>query len=632
MRQLILLMSFLLIANVGIAQSPSYDPQDPFSGSLSDFLTGNSEDDKNKSATDLLFEARLLLQDERPLDARTKLLLALQKEPKNIDAHILLASYYMGDVGHFRLALKYVKQAERLFNEANGPAPYQEIELQQQHANILYLLAQVRLNLDEYQESLKTLDLFSSYGYFSSWYPGTRAWVLMKLGRLDEAIQVARMGTLLGSEPGRTLNMLGILLSMKGERETSLDVLKKATAYELSLGKTGQPATPLNNSGEVYKEMFAEPQAETAWIKATSLPDGCEHVLPSLNLTLLYIDQLDLPAASKTIDSFESCVAQFPLKNGEEHRSLVQLARGRIALHRGQIDKAIKLLSDSLAGRQWFGKIGTDQEDLDAGARVSLAQALRAKINRLKLTPSESIKDSLYNFYQRSESSLMRWWLSRRARQILSDELNALEDLTIRHTDSLLEYPTLGEILAPMPLRILTRRVELEDENDSRRGADPFYLSYLAAGELEHGSSTKAETLITRAFNQSRPDKDDLLRLYLNLLRLQLLKEGSENYNKLALGVFTTLRPALRSSGLRLPVNGGSTLSQEAQSMLYDSGFLVLNNSESPYSISYRIEKNEHLLEFKSVAAAIGNISVRGGTLSIVCKNLADSISTIEDN
>lgn len=626
-----LLASALLLSNTVYGDNTPVDPEDPFASSFSDIFNIDSTEDAKKSPEDLLFEARVLLQDERPLDARTKLLLVLQKDPGNVEAHLLLGGYYMADVGHFRLALKYAKQALRLFTRQEGEPPYSAQEQQQQHASILYLLAQVRLNLDDYQGALTTLDTFNSFGYYSSWYPGTRAWVLMKLGRLDEAIQVARMGTLLGSEPGRTLNMLGILLSMKGENETALDVLRKATAYELSLGKSGQPATPLNNSGEVYNEIFAEDQAESSWTKATGMPDGCEHVLPSLNLATLYIDQLNLTAAARTISNFESCVAQFPLRNGEEHRSLVHLIRGRIALHRGLTEKAIEHFTASLSGRQWFGKIGTDQEDLDAGARISLAQALRAQNNRLSLTPAESIFDSAARLYQRTQNSLRAWWTARRARQILSEELNGIEDLTIRNTDSLIEYPTLGELLAQIPLPILKRRVALEDSGDSRIGSEPFYLSYLAAAESAQGSRSQAEPLIQQALNKTRPEKDVLLRMYLNLLELGFQTEGSDRYNQIALRVFSTLRPALRSYGFRLPVQGKS-LSPEATTVLYDSGFIVVSGAQSPYTVSHRQEKGEEVLELTANGGVIGDVTVRGGSLVVVGKKLTDLVSTIEDN
>jgi tetratricopeptide (TPR) repeat protein len=613
------------------AQESIVDPNDPFTRSFADLFDEGDQKDAQKSAEDLVFEGRMLLQDDRPLDARTKLLLALQKEPNNIEAHLLLGGYYMGDVGHFRLALKYAKRAEQLFIEEHGTPPYKDSEIQQLHASIIYLISQVRLNLDDYKGALELLDKFSSYGYFSSWYPGTRAWVLMKLGRLDEAIQVARMGTLLGSEPGRTLNMLGILLSMKGERETALDVLKKATSYELSLGKNGQPATPLNNSGEVFKEIFADEQAENSWSKATKLPDGCEHVLPSLNLTLLYIDQLNLTAASKTLDSFESCVAQFPLRNGEEHRALVNLARGRIALHRGQVDKAIEHLNASIAGRQWFGKIGTDQEDLDAGARVSLGQALSAQSNRIRLTARDSLLESSSALAERGLIALRRWWTERRAKQILTEELEGLEDLNIRHTDSLIEYPTFGELLSQLPLPLLTRRLDLEDKVDSRIGSNPYYISYRAAGSLAQGDMQATATLISQALNLCRPQKDELLKLSLLLMRLSLFAEGSLEYNQTALKVFTISRAALRNHGFRLPLVGDG-LSTKATSVLYDAGFLIGKAQSSPYTISYRQEQEQHILEIKAQGGVISDVLVRGGSLIAVSKKLADIVSVIENS
>jgi tetratricopeptide (TPR) repeat protein len=212
-------------------------------------------------------------------------------------------------------------------------------------------LAETRLNLDNYQGALDVLNEFGKL-YFGAWYPASRAWVLMKLGKLDEAIRVARLGLLTEAEPGRTLNVLGILLSMTGKRQESLKVFNEAIMHELSMGSSGQPATPLNNSGEVYREIFNEEKAEAMWLKATSMPDGCEHVLPSMNLAIMFIEQLRLTDAKKAIDAFESCITQFPLRNGEEHRALVHLARGRIALHSGDVHSAVQHLEAARERRQ----------------------------------------------------------------------------------------------------------------------------------------------------------------------------------------------------------------------------------------------------------------------------------------
>jgi tetratricopeptide (TPR) repeat protein len=173
------------------------DPFDPFDIWGAEELTG-SQDDSNKSADDLLREGTLLLETEHLLDARTKLLKALKKAPDDYRIHLMLSSYYLVHVGHYRLAMKYIKRAEELFEKKLGPPPYSRRDLQYQHGNILYYLSQIRLNLDNYQGALEALDRYSALGYYSEWYPGSRAWILMKLGKIKEAIGVARLGLLSG--------------------------------------------------------------------------------------------------------------------------------------------------------------------------------------------------------------------------------------------------------------------------------------------------------------------------------------------------------------------------------------------------------------------------------------------------
>lgn len=529
------------------------DPLDPFDIFSFDELSP-SMDDSNKTAEELIREASLLLATERPLDARTKLLKAIQKDPNEYRAYYLLSGYYLVHVGHYRLALKYIKRAQELFEKKNGKPPYSSHLLQLEHGNLIYYLSQIRLNLDNYQGALDALDLYKSYGYHAEWYPGSRSWVLMKLGRIQEAIKVAREGLLASSETGRTLNMLGILLSMNDQPQESLEVFRQAIAYEFSQGRDGQPATPLNNAGEVYKELFDDVKAESTFLRATSLPDGCEHVLPSLNLTLLYIEQHKMDAALSTMDAFQRCIAQFPLRNNEEHAALVNLARGRIDLHTGNVDRAIKRFETSLQGTQWFGKIGTNQDDLQVAATISLAQALLRQNNILAFHQPATWGEWLDQKKTRAENSLRAWWLFRRARQMLIDDLNDIEDLTIRNTDSLLEYPTLGEALSGLSNSALSRRIEVQRVKDSRAIAKVFYDAYLAENArslLFPGASNDGfDSVIQRG----REGFDTLLKTHAILRRMETLSPDSERYRELAYRVFYTAAPELRNYGFRLPV------------------------------------------------------------------------------
>ena len=528
------------------------DPFDPFDIFGFDELT--TTDDKNKTAEELIREASLLLATERLLDARTKLLKAIQKDPNEYKAYYLLSGYYLVHVGHYRLALKYIRRAQELFEKKNGKPPYTSHLLQLEHGNLLYYLSQCRLNLDNYQGALDALDEYHQNGYRAEWYPGARSWVLMKLGRVQEAIKVAREGLLAGAEGGRTLNMLGILLSMNDQPQEALEVFRQAIAYEFSQGSDGQPATPLNNAGEVYKEIFDDVKAESTFLRATSLPDGCEHVLPSLNLTLLYLEQAKTDAALSTMDAFQRCIAQFPLRNNEEHAALVNLARGRIDLHTGNVDRAIKRFETALQGTQWFGKIGTNQDDLVVAATISLAQGLERQNNILRFHHAETWSEWLQQQKTIASNAVRAWWLMRRARQMLIDDLHDIEDLTIRNTDSLLEYPTLGEVLAGLSNSALSRRVEGQRAKDGRPIAGVFYDAYLAENEASSLFSGAAHEQFESVMQRGRDGFDTLLKIHVTLRRMSALSPDSERYRELAYRVFAMAAPELRNYGFQLPV------------------------------------------------------------------------------
>lgn len=553
MKRIILSAVLILLtalAPAGRAAAQGLDPFDPFD--LSAPTIDDSKDDE-KSANQLMVEAQELFADQRLLDGRTKLLKALKKDPRDYRVHLMLAEYYSINVGHFRLSLKYIKEALRLFESEYGQPPYATDIVKRLHAQLLYVLSQARLDLDDYPGALAVLDQVESYHYNASWYPGSRAWVLMKLGRLDEAIRIARLGILAGAETGRTLNMLGILLSMTGERAQSLTVFKEAINYELGMGSFGQPATPLNNSGEVYKEDFQDDQAETSFIRAIRMPDGCSHVLPSLNLAMLYLDRLNFQGAKRAMDDFESCIAQYPLKNGEEHRALVALIRGRIDAQTGNPESGVARLKSALENTQWFGKIGTNQNDLRAGATLSLAWALDAMASQ-KAAEAGSVFKRLSSVPERIILAAQSWWLKRRARQTLMNDLSWFEDLEMRHTDSLLEYPRLGDALSGFPEKAATKKLEAQVKKDNRTGASPYYDIYLASIFAANGEMESALALIGNALPRIRPKFDDALKLRALILRMGLIDQDSSQYAADAADVFELSRAELRNQGLPLPV------------------------------------------------------------------------------
>jgi tetratricopeptide (TPR) repeat protein len=498
-----------------------------------------------------------------------------------------------------------------------------------EHSNLIYYLSQARLNLDNYQGALDALDDYYALGYRGDWFAGSRAWILMKLGRIQEAIKVARQGILAGAEEGRTLNMLGILLSMNDQPQEALEVFRQAIANELSMGREGQPATPLNNAGEVYKELFEDEKAESTFLRATSMPDGCEHVLPSLNLALLYIDQLKNEAALSTMDSFQRCIAQFPLRNNEEHAALVNLARGRIDLHTGNVERAIKRFETALQGTQWFGKIGTNQNDLVVAASISLGQALLRQNSILSLTPTETWSEWIAQKKLVSSNSFRAWWLFRRSRQLLIDDLNDVEDLTIRNTDSLLEYATLGETLAGLSRSSLRRRIVRQRELDHRPAAAAFYDAYAAESERSLLSSSASSATFDSVIQHSRDTTDGLLRTHAMLRRMESLDQFSDTYREFAYRIFYTAAPELRNYGMRLPVSFDSTGAPWGLRSKIESGpFLVVHGARAVCAIAAASDATlgKISLRFTCPGQANKNKTVEGTSTTEVVNKLSDAL------
>lgn len=616
-------------------------PNNPFAQDLSDpndlNLPNNIDNsldpdsETNLSSNELLDQAVMLLSEERLLDARTKLLKALKKDPENEKAHLLLGGYYLVHVGHFRLALKYIKQAEQIFLKKHGLPPYQSFEDQSEHARILYMMSEARLNLDNYQGALDILDQYSSYSYYANWYPASRAWILMKLGRLAEAIKEAQIGVLTGAETGRTLNILGILLSMNGQREQSLQVFQEAILYEFALGNAGQPATPLNNSGEVYRETFDDEAATKSWLKATSLPDGCEHILPTMNLNLLFNDQLKFEKSKQALENFKTCTKQFPLKNDEEHKGLEHLALGRIAMHTGQVAKALEHFQAALDRQQWFGKIGTSSEDLKAAAQISLAQGLKRYNNLISFKRDLSWSQYLQNIKLKAFNSIRAWWLMRRARQLLSEELNDIEDIYPRNTDSMIEYSTFGELLAGFPSHLLEKRIDKELESDRRPPALAYYKAYLAENYLNNFNKKKAHELIKEAQNLSRSDYDQSLQVHLSLLLLQDLSENSRQYNQLVEQICQISPYAIsqiRNSGKRLPIvfSGQPQIAKE----LAKSAFIISTDNSLPFQVSGEKIDGSYRLSFVYASASNRQVRVEDPNLKKAIDKFTDKVFSFD--
>ena len=362
------------------------------------------------------------------------------------------------------------------------------------------------------------------------------------------------------------------------------------------MGAAGQGATPLNNLGEVFRETFIEDSAVNSWTRAIRLPDGCTHILPSLNLAIVYIESLQLEAASSAISSFESCFAQYPLKNGEEHKALSHIIRGRIALYRGNIDKAIEHFQKSIELQQWFGKIGINIEDLLAGIYQNLHLALMAKAAHLKKQASNGLTEKFSNWTSRLKYHLKGRWYARKARRLLTEKLNDFEDIFVRHTDSLLDYPVLGSLIGDFPTVVAERLIEKIQQKDAREPARLYYQSYLAENYLNNGSKKLAEPILKTIISNQRSDFDAALRLHASSIYLRELSPKDSAYMTLSNQVFETLPSAILNYDLKLVVNY-QNIPKSLRKKLKNTALRLNNSTKAQYLLQYTAENEKHQLQ-----------------------------------
>ena len=454
----------------------------------------------------LLTQAQLDFVSGHSIDARNKLLRSTQLAPTDFRPQLLLGLYYLSEVGHFPLAEKYLVQAHTLFAASWGSELDGSIkaEAQQTNSRILGLLVEAKINLDQYEQALDILDRFNQT-YTADWFPSTKSWVLMKLKRIDEAIFSAQLGLTTSTDLGRTLNMLGILFSLKGNTTLALQSFVEAIKFEQLLGGEGQLATPLNNLGEVYREQFSDRLAEAAWQVSLQYSSGCEHILTSLNAAILQIDELRLNQAARTLKDFESCYSRFPQRIDSEHKALLALGYGKVALRRGQTEEAIGFFQQALSRQQWFGKIGTDKNDVRLAALVGLGQAYLGQSRQVNKLLTQSLTEQAKNVLASQYLKIKGRWMMRQAQILALRQLDNFEDLHLRHTDSMLEYPTLGNVLETLPISDTQQRLDRLIAHDPRPEARSYYQLYQAANFRWHGRNKESLEILEPLALSFRP-------------------------------------------------------------------------------------------------------------------------------
>ncbi len=587
----VILIFLVLFPFASNAQSGGDEFWDPFEFNP---VVDNRED-QEKSVDTLIREASTLIYDQ-PLTARSKLTAALKKDPRSILTLNMLGSYYMTNVGHYRLALKYFKKAEQVLFEEYGKPPYIDYRQQILHSEILRQLGTVRQNLDLYQQALNNLNEYESYGYTDPYLESSRAWIYFKLKQHEKGIEEAKNGIRNGAAIGNNLNILGILYSVTGEKEKGIQTLAKAYDFEKSLGSYGRSATPLNNMGEVYRELFKEDQAASSWESALRLPDGCEHILPSLNLAIIHIEGLRLKLADSALKNFKSCFAQYPLRNNEEHQSLLELILGRIRYYQGDPAASLEHYQKAIEHQQWFGSIGANIEDLQSAIYSDYSKSLLAYNNHLRSAPKSSYLEKLASWKQIFTNYLKASWYDRKAKLLLLSYLEKFEDLDVRHTDSLLDYPSLGFFFQSLPKSTARRVIAKQQEVDKRPNSKFYYQTYLASNLATHGAKNEAQKLLQEVINEPKIEFDQALKAQALVQLIQI--STAQNQSVFIEKLFKVQPAAILNNNLKFPVTS-TGLPSELVKLLEPTNLDLTSGKSTNFQLTYSSDKESQYLTLR---------------------------------
>jgi hypothetical protein len=330
--------------------------------------------------------------------------------------------------------------------------------------------------------------------------------------------------------------------------------------------------------GEVYREIFREDEAILSWDQAVRLPDGCEHILPSLNLAVVHLEGFDLESAEEALKNFEACFAKYPLRNDEEHKAIIHMAQGRIALMRGDVNQALEDFNIALNRQQWFGKIGTSKEDLEAGIRISLALALESANEVLALNHYDSISAKLASLLERIKNKLNAKWQLRKARILLFKHLSNFEDLYARHSDSMLDYSWLGIVLRDLNTSFTKTLLQHTEKQDRRPRAKFYYQLYLAENLIKHGRSSQAQALLLPVIKNARDPHDRAVKSNALSLLAKTYRTDSAEYQEALLSLLEINPAIIRIRGLKLPIRK-LELSREFEKIVASGNFVWSNSS-----------------------------------------------------
>lgn len=232
-------------------------------------------------------EASQAILAQRYSDARTLAESMLAEDPASFEAHAVLGQAHLWGEEDLGLAQQHFQKAQaqvegRFTDLASKDAP------RRLHQQVLNGLRQVAFLREDYPGSLAILDRYET---LYEPRPGPRAWLLLKLGRFNEAeaVVVAAQTGLMEYDPAAPSlwDTLGQIAYEQSDLATATEMYERAATVEIETAPEPDPVY-LTNLGEALRDGGDFAQAEERFEEALDWPHPGSYAEPNKRLAYLY--------------------------------------------------------------------------------------------------------------------------------------------------------------------------------------------------------------------------------------------------------------------------------------------------------------------------------------------------------
>ena len=522
-------------------------------------------------------DAYAALRSGEPIRARELAQELLREDPASIAGHVLLGWVLYEAEGDLARARHVLRKGKALFERKYGRAAEAGDE-QLWHAEALNLLAQVTGEMGEDEDALAIQAEYAAI--YQSDQPPWSAWQLMRLGRFNEARQIATHYLRSGRSANARDAARAALCAIEAE---SLD---RAGAYEAcvvngayaSRADRSDSSVAWSNAAEAAWVDLRLGEVESLLLESTKHgPDDFGN--PWADLVHLYIAQGRLAEASAALREMVAWREGQVANVRAQSWARADLAAGALLLVAGRSEDAERLLTRALDAPDRHGATNEEPTQRVGGAALLLAATLRTRAEEAREAAAWAAWWRAPGHWLRALCLDARAWLTeRRALDALS-HARFLQNTLRPHLVDQLILP-LSEWAQSDVVRLLGAGVAeaaLAEAEEAER--HPLARGYFSALRVEIAALRGDDAELAEHAKHAvldLPESEVLLRARVSALHGESAREAGDIARAVAAYDLALQRDpgVIRRLGLALPASfasSGGQLAEEVADHLRDS-------------------------------------------------------------